>query len=1297
MKKYLLSLIVSLCTICMTNAANYLTFTAEEDGSTFKIVNNGNNNPNIEYSLDEGKTWTALTANVDVTLTNKGDITLLRGDNPNGFSSRIEYHYIYSSFAMTGKIAASGSVMSLIDGAGETNSIPDSYCFYGLFENCNSLIQAPELPATTLANGCYCGMFSGCASLSQAPKLQATALSSYCYESMFSGCANLIQAPELPATTLADGCYESMFSGCASLIQAPELPATVLSSHCYESMFSGCASLTQAPELPATIMEYYCYRSMFSGCTSLPQAPKLPATALHDHCYESMFSGCTSLMQAPELPATILFDYCYRSMFSGCSNLTQAPELPATTLSKYCYRSMFSGCSNLTQAPELTATTLAYACYESMFSGCTGLPQAPKLPANTLADSCYRSMFEGCTSLAEIKISNVFDNWDSYTYEWVRNVAPTGTFICPKKLPLEYGTSRIPEGWTVKYFDDKANYLTFTAEEEGSTFGIVNNYGNNPNIEYSKDEGKTWTTLTAYTNVTLANKGDKALLRGDNPQGFSFAKSYAHFTSFTMTGKIAASGSVMSLIDGVGESDIIPDSCCFYGLFENCKSLIQAPELPATTLADYCYSGMFSGCTSLTQVTELPATILAPYCYSYMYKGCTNLTQAPELPATTLASSCYESMFEGCTNLTQAPELPATTLASSCYFWMFRGCTGLTQAPELPATTLADYCYEFMFEGCTSLTQAPELPATTLASHCFLGMFSSCASLTQVPELSATTLADGCYESMFSGCASLTQAPELPATTLADYCYESMFSGCTSLTQAPELSATTLADYCYSKMFSGCTSLTQAPELPATTLASSCYSGIFSGCTSLTQAPELPATTLAKECYRSMFEGCTSLSEISVVFDNWDSYTYEWVRNVAPTGTFICSKKLSLIYGVNRIPDGWTVKYIDDITPDKINYLTFTAEEDGSTFRIVNNEDNNPNVSPNIEYSLDEGKTWTALTVNTNVTLANKGDKALLRGDNPTDFSFHMYEGVIYSSFTMTGKIAASGSVMSLIDGVGMTDVIPNSYCFYGLFKNCESLTQAPELPATTLTTCCYWNMFNGCTGLTQAPELPATTLAEWCYSEMFEGCTSLTQAPELPAMSLTYGCYEHMFRGCTGLTQAPELPATILAHDCYKAMFYGCTSLSQAPKLPATTLDDYCYYGMFYGCTSLSEISVVFDNWENSYTKEWVVNVAPTGTFICPKDLPLEYGVGRIPEGWTVKYKEDTAVPTVAADGIAIWTEGRTIYVRGAKNNVSLFDVSGKFISSSSADADLHTLTAPAQGVYIINADGKKSTTVVQ
>lgn len=42
-----------------------------------------------------------------------------------------------------------------------------------------------------------------------------------------------------------------------------------------------------------------------------------------------------------------------------------------------------------------------------------------------------------------------------------------------------------------------------------------------------------------------------------------------------------------------------------------------------------------------------------------MFYGCTSLTEAPELPATKLAEECYGEMF-GYSGLKKAPELPAT-------------------------------------------------------------------------------------------------------------------------------------------------------------------------------------------------------------------------------------------------------------------------------------------------------------------------------------------------------------------------------------------------------------------------------------------------------------------------------------------------------------------------------------------------------------------------------------------------------------------------------------------------------------
>ena len=462
--------------------------------------------------------------------------------------------------------------------------------------------------------------------------------------------------------------------------------------------------------------------------------------------------------------------------------------------------------------------------------------------------------------------------------------------------------------------------LCFTAEEANSTVSMNINGSLTPVpvLETSTD-GNTWTAFTpGTTTITLANVGDKVYFRSKTKVS-QFSTSSSNYAKFVMTGKIAASGSVMSLIDPDCQATEIPCEYCFTYLFGSCTSLTAAPELPATTLAKDCYDWMFFKCTSLTAAPALPAITLAEGCYYEMFRSCTLLTAAPALPAITLAETCYNCMFEGCSSLTAAPALPATTLTKSCYHSMFEDCTLLAAAPALPATTLAENCYFNMFNGCTSLTEAPALPATDLAVKCYGEMFYQCTSLTAAPALPATTLAENCYVNMFRGCTSLKTAPALPATTLAASCYQQMFAECTSLETAPALPATTLAKSCYQYMFYKCTSLETAPELKAETLAESCCAYMFRECIKLTAAPELFATALVTSCYSNMFYGCSKLNYIKVHFTAWDSTnknTNQWVYGVAQEGDFHCPNALphnatSANFNANRIPNTtnkkWTV------------------------------------------------------------------------------------------------------------------------------------------------------------------------------------------------------------------------------------------------------------------------------------------------------------------------------------------------------------------------------------------------------
>ena len=312
---------------------DYLCFTSTGN-STISMTQNGTPNTSankvIQYKLNNGpwQTWDLSAVSLG-----DGDKMYLKSDDSipmaeeNMMRKLIIQREIYKQFIMTGSIAASGNIMSLLN---FSDTLP-AYAFFGLFKECTSLTQTPELPATTLADSCYSNMFSGCSKLVQAPELPATTLAESCYLLMFNYCTSLTKAPELPATTCQFNCYQRMFSGCSSLVQAPELPATTLADSCYDSMFIGCDVLTQAPSiLPATTLAVSCYNSMFSGCSSLTQAPGLPATTLADSCYNGMFSDCSSLVQAPELPATTLVYSCYNGMFYSCSKLNYIKALFTT-------------------------------------------------------------------------------------------------------------------------------------------------------------------------------------------------------------------------------------------------------------------------------------------------------------------------------------------------------------------------------------------------------------------------------------------------------------------------------------------------------------------------------------------------------------------------------------------------------------------------------------------------------------------------------------------------------------------------------------------------------------------------------------------------------------------------------------------------------------------------------------------------------------------------------------------------------------------------------------------------------
>lgn len=235
--------------------------------------------------------------------------------------------------------------------------------------------------------------------------------------------------------------------------------STECQNYCFYRLFKDCIDLVTAPNLSDPDLAESCYEEMFKECIDLIEAPTLPAFVLKDKCYKSMFEGCRSLSLIPELEVVELADYCFEGMFKDCSNIKSALNFkPSTELAYGCYKDMFYGCTNLIYVPEsLPAEIVPGLAYASMFYDCSSLIKAPEIFLQD-PSSDFRpldNMFENCISLNEIKVHFNTDSWDhngdfASPSDWVKNVSSTGTFYKPSILPEEFGSNKIPEGWTVE-------------------------------------------------------------------------------------------------------------------------------------------------------------------------------------------------------------------------------------------------------------------------------------------------------------------------------------------------------------------------------------------------------------------------------------------------------------------------------------------------------------------------------------------------------------------------------------------------------------------------------------------------------------------------------------------------------------------------------------------------------------------------------------------------------------------------------------------------------------------------------
>lgn len=266
--------------------------------------------------------------------------------------------------------------------------------------------------------------------------------------------------------------------------------------------------------------------------------------------------------------------------------------------------------------------------------------------------------------------------------------------------------------------------------------------------------------------------------------------------------------------------------------------------------------------------------------------------------------------------------------------------------------------------------------------------------------------------------------------------------------------------------------------------------------------------------------------------------------------------------------------------------LTFEATKDGVTVMLKFSDNAKPDYKK-VEYSLDEGATWTALSSKEQaITLAKKGDKVMFRGDNPT------YNGdaqfVIEQAKSNARAMTRSGihDIRALAIG-NLTSMIQKNN-----FRNIQGLTGAHTFKAL----------------LKDAP-IDAKSL---------DGLNKLV----MTASQLTEGSLESLLEG-TPITVAPVLSITQLVTDCLKNMCKGCSYLEEVnfsfeSLAPGSTLVD-CMDGMLKdaGTSSDKPLTLTVD--------------LPSGATLGYVDLAVAAGADRV----TIIYDENGHVIVKDAAGV--------------------------------------------------------------
>ena len=634
----------------------------------------------------------------------------------------------------------------------------------------------------------------------------------------------------------------------------------------YYNFFGGTAQVKVYGNIMSLI-----YGDNFIGQTSFP--------ADSSNNFRNLFYNYTNLTDASNLilAATTLTWGCYYYMFSYCTNLTQAPELPATTLTDSCYYCMFQSCTSLTKAPKLPATTLANSCYCYMFYLCTSLIKAPELPATTLTDSCYAKMFSNCESL--IKAPEL--------------PATTLTQDCYAEMFYNCTSLTTAPELLATTLTQECYYHMFagcTSLNEITCLAI--------NIS-AEDCTTNWVQTGVATGTFIKHPDMDSWTIGVNgiPSGWTVYNAYAK-----------------EIEENNEFDDLINVDHTYYVQKSNSVVLpLSHPDMS-------------------TQPSILPERFGKYYTYEVLIPifGDRNVVDGDEITDDEIIpyisdNESYLAFKEGDLLMKNSIILSASIIGNGVY----------NNPTIVKDKYRVDYSgqyltFECLSAGTITITASDSDVFKTISYSTDNGStWNNLTTSTSTKSLGTFAIGDKVlvkgtndsygngsgYYNKFGGTAQVKVYGNIMSLIYGDN-----FIGQTSFPLGSQ--------YNFRYLFYQYTNLMDASNLvlPATILILGCYSGMFQGCIGLTTSPELPATTLVNSCYEYMFNGCTNLNKITCLATDIFSAlypTWDWVGDVASTGTFIKNPNMSSwnTESNNGIPSGWS---LIDYLPNNFIYKIFT-------------------------------------------------------------------------------------------------------------------------------------------------------------------------------------------------------------------------------------------------------------------------------------------------------------------------------------------------------------------------------------